>query len=141
MENNVAAEFDNELTHILNYWEKFTIDHDKGGFYGRLTNDNQAVEGAIKGAVLNARILWSFSAAYNLTKEAHLLKVAERSFDYISGNFLDLAFGGVYWSVTAAGTPADMKKQIYAIAFTIYGLTEFYRASGMEEVLEMAKAL
>lgn len=141
MENNVAPEFNNELTHILNYWEKFTIDHEKGGFYGRLTNDNQAVEGAIKGAVLNARILWSFSAAYNLTKETHLLGMAERSFDYISSRFLNMPFGGVYWSVTAGGMPADMRQQIYGIAFTIYGLTEYYRASGMEEVLDLAKAL
>ncbi|MBN9384214.1 MAG: AGE family epimerase/isomerase [Chitinophagaceae bacterium] len=138
---HLSSEFRQELQHILDYWEKFTIDRPQGGFYGRLTDDNQVVEGAVKGAVLNARILWSFSAAYNLTKEAHLLEVAERSFDYISTHFLDLAFGGVYWSVTAEGIPADMKKQMYAIAFTIYGLTEYYRASPAPEVLDMARAL
>lgn len=143
MENITALqpEFRNELAHILDYWEKFTIDHLQGGFYGRLTNDNEVAEGADKGAVLNARILWSFSAAYNLTKETHLSEVAERSFNYISDHFLDLAFGGVYWSVTAGGAPADMKKQMYAIAFTIYGLTEYYRVSPAVEVLDMAKAL
>jgi len=137
----LSAEFRQELQHILDYWERFTIDHRQGGFYGRLTNDNQVVEDAVKGSVLNARILWSFSAAYNLTKEERFFRVAERSFDYISAHFLDLAFGGVYWSVTAEGVPADTKKQIYAIAFTIYGLTEYYRAFPAAEVLDMARAL
>ena len=143
MENyrGLQSEFRHELGRILDYWEKFTIDHQRGGFYGRMTNDNQVVEGAVKGCVLNARILWTFSAAYNLTKEERFLRMAERSFDYISAHFLDLAFGGVYWSVTADGTPEDMKKQIYAIAFTIYGLTEYYQASLEQEVLDMAIGL
>ena len=139
---HLVSEFRQELQHILNYWEKFTIDHRQGGFYGRLTNDNQVVEGAVKGAVLNARILWTFSAAYNLTKEAHLLEVAERSFDYVSSRFINLPFGGVYWSVTAEGVPADDRQQMYAIAFMIYGLTEYARATGLaENVLELAIGL
>ena len=139
---DLFSEFHQELQHILNYWEKFTIDHRQGGFYGRLTNDNQVVEGAVKGAVLNARILWTFSAAYNLTKEARLLEVAERSFDYVSSRFLNLPFGGVYWSVTSDGIPSDDRQQMYAIAFTIYGLTEYARATGLAEgVLELAIGL
>jgi len=148
---HLVSEFRQELQHILNYWEKFTIDHRQGGFYGRLANDNQVVEGAVKGAVLNARILWTFSAAYNLTKEARLLEVAERSFDYVSSRFLNLPFGGVYWSVTAEGVPADDRQQMYAIAFMIYGLTEYARATGLaegvrtmlltEDILELAIGL
>jgi len=99
------------------------------------------VEGAVKGAVLNARILWSFSAAYNLTRDEHLLVVAERSLSYVLDHFIDGTFGGVYWSVEADGAPADTKKQIYAIAFTIYGLTEYYQAAYDEAVLELAKKL
>jgi mannobiose 2-epimerase len=143
MENNadLQGEFRNELDKILAYWEKFTIDKDRGGFYGRLTNGNEVVEGAVKGAVLNARILWSFSAAYNLTRDEHLLVVAERSLRYVLDHFIDVTFGGVYWSVTADGAPADTRKQIYAIAFTIYGLTEYYQAAPDDGVLELAKSL
>jgi len=43
--------------------------------------------------------------------------------------------------VEADGAPADTKKQIYAIAFTIYGLTEYYQAAYDEAVLELAKKL
>jgi mannobiose 2-epimerase len=143
MENNAALllEFRTELKNILGYWKKFTIDKGEGGFYGRINNDNEVVEGAVKGAVLNARILWSFSAAWLLEKDPACLQVAERSLAYIREHFIDPGFGGVYWSVTAGGAPADTKKQIYAIAFTIYGLAEYYQARPDEEVLELAKRL
>ena len=143
MESNAAlqAEFRDELKHILDYWQQFTIDKVHGGFYGRLTHDNEVVEGAVKGSVLNARILWSFSAAYLLEEDPGYLRLAERSLAYIRQYFIDHEVGGVYWSVTAGGAPADTKKQIYAIAFTIYGLTEYYQAKADEEVLELAKKL
>ena len=129
------------MRHILDYWQQFTIDKVHGGFYGRLTNDNQVVESAVKGAVLNARILWSFSTAYLLEEDPGYLRMAERSLAYIRQHFIDHELGGVYWSVTAGGAPADTKKQMYAIAFTIYGLAEYYQAKADEEVLELAKKL
>ncbi|MDO6429261.1 AGE family epimerase/isomerase [Flavitalea sp. BT771] len=143
MENNAAlqAEFRDELRHILDYWRQFTIDNAHGGFYGRLTNDNHVVEGAVKGAVLNARILWSFSAAYLLEEDPGYLQLAERSLAYIRQHFVDQQLGGVYWSVTASGEPADTKKQIYAIAFVIYALAEFHQAKADDDVLELAKKL
>jgi mannobiose 2-epimerase len=143
MESNAAlqAEFRDELKHILDYWQQFAVDNVHGGFYGRLTNDNQVVEGAVKGAVLNARILWSFSAAYLLEEDPGYLQLAERSLAYIRQHFVDQELGGVYWSVTAGGAPADTKKQIYALAFTIYGLAEYYQAKADEEALELAKKL
>jgi mannobiose 2-epimerase len=136
MENKTAVrqEFQEELKRILDYWERFTPDEQWGGFYGQLNNDNEVVPGAVKGSVLNARILWSFSAG-------HRLDMAERALAYIREHFIDREYGGVYWSVTADGAPADTKKQIYAIAFTIYGLTEYYRAKPLREVLDLAISL
>ena len=59
----------------------------------------------------------------------------------IINNFYDIEQGGIYWSINPDGTPLDTKKQIYAIAFCIYGLAEWNRASGDEEALELAKKL
>ncbi|HVU56668.1 MAG TPA: AGE family epimerase/isomerase [Puia sp.] len=148
MENKAVlqAEFREELERILRYWERYTVDKAQGGFYGQLNNDNVVAPGAVKGAVLNARILWSFSAGYNLVKGlgsdpdrgTSYLTLAGRSLEYIIEHFVDKEYGGVYWSVTAEGAPADRKKQIYAMAFTIYGLTEYYRAQPMQEALDLA---
>ncbi|MES2278105.1 MAG: AGE family epimerase/isomerase [Bacteroidota bacterium] len=130
-----------ELDNILNYWTRYTVDELGGGFYGEVTNDNQPVPKALKGSVLNARILWSFSAAYNLEKRPSYLHTAQRALAYIKQHFIDEHMGGVYWSVTATGQPADTKKQIYALAFTIYGLSAYYLAVPDESVLVLAQSL
>ena len=143
MENNadLVLEFQTTLKDILTWWMDHTVDREHGGFHGRITNDNEVVKGAVKGSVLNARILWSFSAGYLSEGEGAYLSMAERAFNYIRKYFVDEEYGGVYWSISEAGAPVDTKKQIYAIAFTIFGLTEYYRARPDKEVLELAKQL
>lgn len=127
-----------ELSRILNYWIKNTPDDFYGGFTGRIDDNDSIVTGAPKGSVLNARILWSFSAAYNLRKDTEYLKYAKRAYEYITDHFIDTEFDGVYWTVDYQGNPLDTKKQVYAIAFTIYGLSEYYMASGDESARMLA---
>ncbi|RYY08052.1 MAG: N-acyl-D-glucosamine 2-epimerase [Sphingobacteriaceae bacterium] len=130
--------FQNELISILKYWSTYTIDLNNGGFYGELSDNNEVLQNADKGSVLNTRILWSFSAAYNLNQTAEYLILAERAFNYICKYFIDPEFGGIYWSVNAQGKPKNAKKQIYAIAFAIYGLSEYYKASKDKTALTLA---
>ncbi|KQM69642.1 N-acyl-D-glucosamine 2-epimerase [Pedobacter sp. Leaf216] len=118
-----------ELTNILSYWKNFTIDEVNGGFAGKIDNDNNIDGSAPKGSVLNARILWSFSAAYNLKADPGYMEMADRAFRYINDNFIDKEFGGVYWLLNAEGTPIDTKKQVYALAFNIYAFSEYHSAS------------
>ena len=91
--------------------------------------------------MLNARILWSFSAAYNLNKSEAYLNYAERAYQYITSHFIDKEHGGVYWTVDYKGNPLDTKKQVYAIAFTIYALSEYYIASAKDEAKTLAVLL
>jgi len=139
--STLQTTFKVELENILNYWQTYTVDNINGGFYGEVTNDNEPVADAVKGSVLNARILWTFSAAYLLDEKPAHLNNAQRAFEYIKAYFIDKEWGGVYWSVDAKGQPADTKKQIYALAFAIYGLSEYHRASRSEEALQIAKSL
>ena len=118
-----------ELKDILSWWTTHAVDMVHGGFYGKIDNNNNADEQAPKGAVLNARMLWTFAAAYNLTRTAQYLQMAERAYKYISNYFTDNKYGGIYWTVNYKGEPLDTKKQVYAIAFAIYGLSEYFRAS------------
>ena len=127
-----------ELYAILNYWNTHATDHLLGGFYGKIDNENKAEPDAAKGLVLNARILWTFSAAYNQTKEQKYCAVAGRAFRYILDHFKDKEFGGVYWSVDATGNMFDGRKQIYALAFCIYGMSEYYAATQNRAALDFA---
>ena len=65
-------------------------------------------------------------------------RFAERAFNYITTYFIDKEFGGVYWALNFKGQPLDTKKQVYALAFAVYGLSEFYLASKNEKSKEDA---
>ena len=123
---------------ILQFWLDKMIDHENGGFYGRIDGSGQLHPEAEKGAILNARILWSFSAAYRVLGKPEYLEAATRVKDYIIDHSIDEEYGGVYWSVDYKGNPLDTKKQFYAIGFAIYGLSEYARATGDREALDYA---
>lgn len=130
-----------ELNAILAYWEKYTVDDQQGGFYGSVNNDNIPVGMAPRGIVLYSRILWTFSAAYRFTrKESHLV-MATRAFNYILQHFMDHEYGGVWWSLDHEGKMLDGRKQIYGLAFCIYGLSEYYKVTHEEAVIYQAKQL
>lgn len=138
--------FEEELRHelrqdILPFWLHRMVDEAHGGFYGRMTGENELVPDAEKGAILNARILWTFSSAYRLFGEPAYAQAAQRARDYIIRHFYDPEFGGIFWSVDRDGHPLDMKKQFYAIGFAIYGLSEYYRAARDQEALDYAVRL
>lgn len=129
-----------EFLRIFQYWETHTVDP-RGGFYGRVDANNQPDPKADKAIVLNARILWSFSLAYRVTRNPEYRTLAYRAYRFIKTYFWDSKHGGVYWSVKADGSPSVTKKQLYGQGFTLYGLSEYYRATEDHEVLEDAKQL
>lgn len=123
---------------ILPFWLNRMVDRQRGGFYGRITGVGQLEAEAPKGAILCSRILWAFAAAYRVTGRDCYKKAAERAKNYLLDYFYDTVYGGIYWSLTCDGKPLETKKQIYAIGFAIYGLSEYYRATGDKEALEHA---
>ena len=145
MNNKITTlriEVEHELTTgILPFWMEKMADNVQGGFYGRIDGDDKLHADAPKGAILNARILWTFSAAYRLLRKPEYLETATRAKRYIIDKFYDKDFGGVYWSLTADGEPLDTKKQVYAQGFAIYGLSEYARATGDREALDYAVKL
>ncbi|MBF4493490.1 AGE family epimerase/isomerase [Flavobacterium sp. MR2016-29] len=134
----LKSELSAELDSILKYWSKHTIDNQNGGFIGQIDFNEHLIANAEKGSVLNARILWSFSASYQITKNEEHKKLAERAFDFLSKYFYDSELGGLFWSINVDKTPKDTKNQIYALAFAIYGLSEYYAISKEEKALDIA---
>ena len=138
----LKQEVEDVLTqNILPFWLDKMTDREHGGFYGRIDGHMQLHPEAEKGAILNARILWSFSAAYRVLRKPEYLEAATRAKDYIIDHFIDKEYGGVYWSLDYKGQPLDTKKQFYAIGFAIYGLSEYARATGDREDLDYALQL
>jgi mannobiose 2-epimerase len=134
-------EMEKELTAILDYWIQHSPDPARGGFYGKIDEENTVHPEAPKGVVLNGRILWTFSAAYAHTRESRYLSLAQRAYEWLITHFIDREYGGVYWSVDHGGAPLNGRKQIYGLAFCIYGLSEYYLISGDQNALDQAIAL
>ncbi len=135
LEKRLATElYDN----ILPFWIDNTVDNENGGFLGRIFNDLSAEEKAPKGLILNARILWTFSKAYNISKIKDYLDMAHRSYEYLIDKFRDQEFGGFVWSVDYQGNFDDDKKRAYGQGFAIYGLSEYYLATKNEVALKTA---
>jgi len=139
---NFLKAVQNELEQdILPFWIKKCQDNKYGGFIGRMSNDGTIVRDAPKGLVLNARILWTYSAAYRFSKNDEYLEMAKRSFDYLMQHFVDKQFGGAYWLLDYTGKAIDDSKELYGQSFLIYGLTEYYLATGDNTALEKAKEI
>ena len=126
--------------HILPFWMERMPDP-RGGFYGRIDGHGVVHPEAEKGAILNARILWTFASAYRILGNPAYLEMATRAKRTLLDHFFDPDYGGVYWSLNPDGSPLDTKKQIYALGFAIYGLSEYARATGDEEALAHAVKL
>jgi mannobiose 2-epimerase len=145
---------------------KHTLDRDRGGFYGAVLCDGTVDKEAPRGAVLNARILWTFSAAARRFPDdvdngctsatrrtrgdegirpagepSRYRQTADHAYTYLIERFRDHKHGGVYWMLDAAGSPISDRKQTYAQAFALYALAEYFRVSGNETSLNTARQL
>jgi mannobiose 2-epimerase len=123
---------------ILPFWIKYVRDNENGGYYGEVTNDLKIDKKAPKGCILNSRVLWTYSSAYRLFKDENYLIEADWAYKFMIKYFWDSKHGGLYWMVDYKGDALESKKQIYNIAFGIYALSEYYRVTGKEEVIERA---
>ena len=124
---------------ILPFWERLK-DEAHGGFYGYVDKELKVCPEADKGCILHSRILWTFSTAARMLKSAEYRAYADWAYESLK-MFEDEKNGGVYWSVTFDGRPADTTKHTYCQAFAIYGLSAYYRLTGKREALEKAREL
>lgn len=136
------TEAENELYHnILPFWAEKTTDLTNGGFLGKISRNLTVSPNAEKSCILNSRILWTFSAAYRMRRQISYLAIAKRAFDYLRKYFWDDQHSGLYFMVNHLGMVSNSRKQLYNLAFGIYGLTEYYLATGVKESLDLAKEI
>ncbi len=125
---------------IIPFWKNLR-DDENGGYYGWVGYDLKVDKKAVKGCILNSRILWFFSNAYTMLKDESLLQEADHAFAFLKERCADRENGGIFWSIRYDGTPEDTTKHTYNQAFAIYALSSYYEASGKQEALDMAKEL
>lgn len=125
---------------LLPFWEGLK-DEEQGGFFGYMGYDLALDQRAVKGCILNSRILWFFSNAYLTLGDESVLPYARHAYHFLKEHCLDRENGGVYWSLTFDGKPEDTTKHTYNQAFAIYALSSYYEAAREPEALALAKEL
>ncbi|MVB12020.1 Cellobiose 2-epimerase [Caprobacter fermentans] len=125
---------------IIPFWKKLR-DDENGGYYGWVDYDLGVSKKAVKGCILNSRILWFFSTGSMLLKRSDLREEADHAYAFLKSACLDREHGGVYWSVNYDGAVADSTKHTYNQAFAIYALSAYHRLTGDPEPLELARGI
>jgi mannobiose 2-epimerase len=123
---------------VLPFWAHHVVDGEHGGFHGFIADDLRKDPLAPKGGVLNARILWTYAAALRRYGDDAYRRMADRAFDYLVARFWDETHGGLYWMLDHEGRPVADRKQTYNLAFGLYALAEYHRATGSREALDRA---
>jgi mannobiose 2-epimerase len=126
------------VENILPFWMENTVDPRYGGFYGEISSEKILLPQAAKGGILCSRILWTFSHAYRLYRKPEYLQMADHAYQFLVDHLWDAELGGIYWSVDYQGNPEDTRKHTYVQAFSVYGLSEYYRACQRPEALQKA---
>jgi len=125
---------------ILPFWARHAFKAD-GNLIGILTHDLREFDDVPRHVVLCARILWTFAAAVRRDPRPEWLGVGRQALALLEGSFRDRHHGGYFWSLTRDLQPHSPRKQVYAEAFAIYGLTEWYQATGDKAALARAQEL
>lgn len=150
-----TKEIKSELfTHLLPFWMNLQ-DKQEGGYYGYVGYNLDLDKKSDKGVILHSRIMWFFSNVYAYISDnpkvkeeiesgkygytcKDILDAATQSYKHIMSKCIDNENGGVYWSVTYDGKPADTTKHTYNIAFTIYALSAYYAVTNDKVALNLA---
>ena len=126
---------------ILPFWVRHAFDPATGYLVGVVANDLRRFDDVPRHAVIAGRLLWTFAAAVQRDPRPEWQEMGRRAFALLTGPFWDQQEGGVYWSLDAAGRVLSDRKQIYGQAFAIYGLAEWFAATGDAAALERARTL
>lgn len=129
--------FEKELHHnILPYWMKYGVEKEGNGFYGAVDLNGNPVMTANKTSVLNARILWTFSAAAMIDGNERYGAMADRAYRVVTEDFEDKEWGGYYMELSSSNEVANDIKHTYAQAFVIYSLCKYYEFRPLDPVMQ-----
>ncbi len=91
-----------------------------------------------KGVVMHSRHLWTYSQAWLYRRNPLDLAAARQAYAFLTGPLLDKTARGFWWTVDSRGKAEFDRKVLYGQAFAVYGLSQYFRATGEKPALELA---
>ncbi len=137
----MVQEIKGHLLYKINPFWKNLKDVENGGFYGYMSEELVLDKEAVKGVILNSRIMWYFSNMYLTMKNPEDLEYAKWAYTFFKDHCLDKEYGGVYWMLDYKGNVVEDMKHTYNQAFAIYALSTYYEATKDQEALDFAMSI
>ena len=134
----MIGQLKNEVDRVLHIWEERSFDRERKIFW-TLGCDNKPLRDGRRSAVLMARILWAYSAAYELVKKDEWKELADLAFSDLYEHYRDQKNGGVYEMLDRDGEPLCRDKVIYTQSYSVYACAQYYKISGNRISLEFAE--
>ena len=130
--------FKHELFDItLPLWKKDGVDWKYGGYLPHI-DESGTITGTNKRLYYQGRVLWLYSYFYNkFGGDEYYLNAAKTGFDFLTKYCVDENYDW-FTEVTREGKPVTKFYDIYASIYTILGLGEYYKATGIEEACDLA---
>jgi N-acylglucosamine 2-epimerase len=126
------------LNEVIPFWLKNGIDWEYGGVLSCMNNDGTIASGD-KFVWSQARSVWTFAALYNrVEKRPEFLKAAENSVRFLLAHGRNQDGKWVYHT-DRQGKELEGATSIYTDCFATYGFSEYYRATGDENILSIAR--
>ena len=131
--------YHNSLIHdVLYFWERYSIDHGKGGYFTCLDEVGQVFD-TDKFVWLQARQVWMFSKLYNdLEHKEHWLDIARNGADFLDRFAFDKN-GDCYFSLDREGVPLVSAYNIFSDCFVTMAFAQYGTASGDPYFIDRAK--
>lgn len=136
-EASLQLDFRRNLKEVLSVWLG-CLDTDSGGYLADLDESGQIAGRGDKHLVATTRLIYAFSLGYRVLGDQVLLEAARHGVLSLRKIFYDGQRGGFFLLADRNGRVKDTSKWPYGQAFTIYALSEFYRSSRQQEVLDLA---
>lgn len=119
------------------FWFEHGIDWEHGGVLSCMQDDGTPVS-TEKFLWSQARSVWTFSALYNrIEPRPEFLRAAENSVRFLLQHGRD-ATGRWVYRTDREGHVLEGPVSIYSDCFAVYGLSEYVRATGERELLDIA---
>jgi N-acylglucosamine 2-epimerase len=124
--------------HVMPFWTGHLVDRENGGL-NNIVDDSGNVLSTDKVMWSQGRALWTFSAIHNkLDRSGPWLDIAGTIARFVLNICRKPGDARWIFRYDSNGRVTDGARSLYVAGFIAYGLTEYGRASGSEEALQIA---
>jgi len=119
------------------FWASNALDRARGGFVERFSLEGIPLDPGFKRARVAARQVYVFSHAALLGFPG-AIEIAERGYAFLTDKYL-LSEGVWARRVSTCGDPIDVRQDLYDLAFILFALSWWARASNDKGVIRLAR--